>query len=166
VGDPRLLQLTDNRAPIPPGRWDLLAVPPDGYYVSQFSGSGRDRPRPDGWNEVAIQSYSFVRIAISGGGGALHGVVKAGGEPVEGAPVFLEAWDPDNRKRLLELRTTRTDSSGRYVFTGLAPGTYRVMSSFEYLAPDPASIDLASPHTVQAEAHSDLAMDLDLYGLR
>ncbi|MDP9171858.1 MAG: carboxypeptidase-like regulatory domain-containing protein [Acidobacteriota bacterium] len=166
AGDAQLLKIASGRATIAPGRWEMIAIPPEGSYVSQFSPASRDKPRPDGWNEVAIQSYTFVRIAISGSASALHGVVRAAGETVEGAPVFLEAWDPETRRRLIELRTTRTDPPGSYTFTGLAPGTYRLMSSFEYLAPDSAAIDLALPHTLKIEPHADLALDLDLFGLR
>jgi hypothetical protein len=92
--------------------------------------------------------------------------VKVSGEPAVGAPVFLEAWNPDTRKRLTELRFTRTGIDGSYRIESLAPGTYRMLATFEYLAPDSAAMDLAGAQTVNIEGHADLQLDLDLYGGR
>jgi hypothetical protein len=83
-----------------------------------------------------------------------------------GAPVYLEAWDPETRKRLTDLRVVRTDVRGAYRFQSLAPGTYRVLSTFEYQMPESASMDLAGAQSVRVEARNDLQMDLDLYGIR
>ena len=44
----------------------------------------------------------------------MHGVVKESGSPASWAPVFLETWDPIERKRLVDLRETRADIRGNY----------------------------------------------------
>ena len=168
VGPASVLQLTNNSALLAPGRWEVMLLPPPGYYASGFSGSGyvRSRTRPDGWNEFLVNDYSSVRFTLSGGPGEMHGLVKSYGDPVGGAPVYLEAYDPETRKRVVDLRMVRTDVHGVYRFQSLAPGIYRVLSTFEYQMPDTASMDLAGAQSVRVEARSDLQMDLDLYGIR
>ena len=169
VGEPAALRVANNRALLTPGRWELMPTPPPGYYVSGFSGSPPGRgevSRPDGWNEVAAAYYSSIRFTLSSGPGAVHGVVKSSGETVAGAPVYLEAYDPVTRKRVTDLRTVRTDMRGLYRFESLAPGVYRVLSTFEYRSPDSAEMEMAGAQTASVAASGDLAVDLDLYVIR
>jgi len=143
----------------------LLAVPPSGYYVTAFSPARNPRSRPDTWNEIVVGAgYNRVRILLSGGASALHGLVKFGGDVTGGAPVFLETWDPNTKTRLADLRSTRADMRGNYRFEGLAPGAYRVVSTYEYLAPDTAAMDLLGAKAIVIEGHSDLQTDVILYG--
>jgi hypothetical protein len=169
VGPAILLPLTNNGALLAPGRWETSLLPQPGYYVSGFYGPGfgRSQTRSDGWNEFLSNGMGpSVRFTLSGGPGELHGVVKSGSDPVAGAPVYLEAYDPETRTRLLDLRTVRTDIHGLYRFQGLAPGIYRVLSTFEYQMPDSASMELAGAQSVRVEARGALQLDLDLYGIR
>jgi hypothetical protein len=170
VGAVQMVPLTDDRALLPPGRWELMLNPPFGFYVSAFS-SPTSRPsagnlRPDGWNEIFLNGFGLMRFSLTGGPGSVHGMVTAAGDAVAGAPVYLEAYDPVNRKRLTDLRSARADLRGMYRFDGLAPGLYRVLATFEYDAPDSATLDLAGARQIQIEARSDLQSDLDLYGER
>jgi hypothetical protein len=108
-----------------------------------------------------------VLFRLSSSPGTLHGTVTASGhEPVPGAPVYLELYDVDARKRLIDVREARADIRGQYQFVGLAPGHYRIVSTFEFLAPDSATMELASPRTVQIEEGRDTPLDLDLYVIR
>src|SRR5262249_10085128 len=82
---------------LPPGRWELMAIPPQGYCVVEFGyrrprSEGVEPPRPDGWNEVLIGSYpNPLRFVLSSNPGGLHGFVSGlSREAVNGAPVFLE----------------------------------------------------------------------------
>jgi hypothetical protein len=150
-----------------PGGWDLLFIPDPGSYVSSFNGASFARnqhTRPDGWNEIIVQGFNSVRYGITAGGGTLAGIVKQAGDPVLGAIVFLEAYDPASRTRLAELRATRADAQGRWHFEGLPPGTYRVFATFEYNNPDSAAFELAGAATVQVDAHSSVTRELELYG--
>lgn len=163
------LKLQDNRAALALGRWELMMLPPSGYYVSAIAGNSQPpgrTGRPDAWNETEIRSFSSLRFALSAGGGGLRGVVKAAGEPVPGAPVYLEAYDPTYRKRLTDLRVIRTDMRGEYRFDGLAPGTYRVLATFEYQTPDSAVMEIAAATSVRIEAHGNVQADLALYEQR
>lgn len=137
-----------------PGRWQVSLLPPPGYCVSGFNGPGfgRRRTRPDGWNEFLSNGRGpLVWFMLSGGPGEMHGVVKSYGDPVVGAPVDLEAYDPETRTRVTDLRPVRADIHGLYRFQGLAPGIYRVLSTFEYQMPDSASMELAGAQSVRVE---------------
>ena len=83
-----------------------------------------------------------------------------------GAPVYLEGWDSVAKKRVGELRVTRTDARGQYTFPNLAPGGYRILSTFEYAAPDSEQMISSGASELTLEAHSDTARDLDLYVIR
>jgi hypothetical protein len=169
VGEPEILHLTNGYVPMRPGRWEYLLTPPPGYYVSEFSGGvfGRGAAqRPDGWNEASASAYSSIRFTLNGGPGVVHGTVKSLGDPAAGAPVYLEAYDPAERRRLLDLRTVRTDTRGQYRFEGLAPGIYRVASTYEYRSPDIAQMEMAGAQTVTVAQSGDQTADLELYEIR
>jgi hypothetical protein len=93
----------------------------------------------------------------------VHGVVKSRGEPVVGAPVFLESSDLEPLRRVAETSMTRTDLTGHYSFTGLAPGSYRLLSSFEYAAVDSTIMSRTNTESVKVEDSHDVQQDLDLY---
>ena len=163
---PVVLPLTNSRAMLFPGRWELRLSPPPGLYVSGFSGLRPEaNSHPEGWNEITISTFGLVKFSLSAGGGSVHGIVKTAGDAVVGAPVHLEAYDPVSRRRVTDLQTMRTDLRGAYRFDGLTPGIYRVLATFEYQAPDASAIDQAGARQVQIEARSDLQLDLDLYTL-
>jgi carboxypeptidase family protein len=162
-----------SRVKLPPGRWELMAIPPAGYCVVGFGYSrsraeGVERSRPDGWNEVVITNGSNpVRFVFSHSPGGLHGLVSGiVREPVGGAPVFLEGYDPESRRRLTDLRMVFTDAQGHYQFTGLAPGAYRLLSTFEFQSPDSAAMENAGAKLVTIEEGRDLPQDLDLSVIR
>ena len=149
------------------GRWELALSPLAGYYVSAFSGPGYEKTaasRPDGWNEIVVGQNGAVVFTLTPGPGSLTGtVVTAEHQPAVSAPVFLEAYDPDARRRVKDVATTRADIRGAYRFTGLAPGVYRVMSTFDYQLPDEPEMERAQPKVVKIEAGRAMTQDLDLY---
>jgi hypothetical protein len=163
-GKAEVVRLTNNHASMLPGRWDLALAPTPGYYAARFTGPPPQfRARADGWNEVTVTTPapvpSAIQFVLSSRPGAVHGTVTGPGrDPVPGAPVYLEAYDLEARRRLNDLRTTRTDLRGQYQFYGLAPGNYRVVSSFEFQAPDSAALDTMRPATVKVEEGQDAAI--------
>jgi hypothetical protein len=168
-GPPETLRLTQAPLKLLPGRWDLSLAPTASYYAAAFSGPSNERMergRPDGWNEIVLSGpgQETVKFVLSPTPATVHGVVtNASHDPVTGVLVFLEAYDPDSRKRLMDVRVTRTDTRGQYQFAGLAPGSYRMLSSFEFQMPDSAALDAANARLVKAEEARDLPVDLDLY---
>ncbi|HLK66302.1 MAG TPA: carboxypeptidase-like regulatory domain-containing protein [Bryobacteraceae bacterium] len=163
------LRVLQGAVRIMPGRWELSMAPSASYYVAGFSGPRNDsmeRVRPDGWNEIMLlgPGQELVKFVLSSTPARIHGTVSnTNHDPVAGVPVFLEAYDPATRRRLTDLRVTQTDIRGQYQFFGLAPGNYRILSSFEFQTPETAALDAANAHSVQTEEGRDLPVDLDLY---
>jgi hypothetical protein len=162
AGTANPVPLARGRASLLGGRWEVMMTPPSGYYVSGLT--GLPGVRADGW--VECRSPGSVRFQLAGGPGAVRGVVKSSGDPVIGAPVYLEGWDAAAKKRIADLRTTRTDLRGQYAFTGLAPGDYRILSTFEYAAPDAEAMAAADSAGIALQAHSEATRDLELYVIR
>jgi hypothetical protein len=150
-----------------PGRWELLLTPPPSQYVSNFSGPPDDQGRshPEGWNTILLTASAMARFVVSTGAGSIHGVVTASGQPAVGAPVFLEPYDPVQRTRVADLRTVRADERGQYRFSGLAPGAYRILSSFDFRTPEPLELN-AVARTMNIESGDNQTADLDLYVVR
>jgi len=163
VGSADVLQLENGRARLAPGPWQFALQPSPTFYASGFSApvTARGPVRADGWNDaLAGRPYRFTLSASPGG---VHGVIKSRGQPVVGAPVFLESSDIEPLRRIAETSVTRTDVNGYYSFTGLAPGNYRLLSSFEYATVDAAIMSRANTQSVKIEDAHDLQQDLDLY---
>jgi hypothetical protein len=171
VRDVQVVKLVDRRASLAAGPWEFAIAPLDGHYVSAFMSSGGYRPRKhsEGWNDMVVvpRPYgNFARFSFSSGSGALHGAVSDAGDPVVGAPVFLEPVDVEPERRITEAFVTTTDTRGQYRFSGLAPGRYRVLSSFEYQMPDSRIMTEAHAKDLQIDVRGDATADLDLYVIR
>jgi len=169
--EPSSVPLRNGAATIPIGRWEVMLLPPDGYYVSAVSGSvsAANRWRPDGWQEVTSPppaGFGGVRFTVSAGPSAIHGAVKGSDGPVSGVPVYLEAYNQTAGSRVADLRTAITDMHGQYRLDGLASGTYRILGTFEYLSPDVEVMGAAGAQLMTLDAHSDVARDLELYIIR
>ena len=162
-----VLPIQNGTAILPIGRWEVMLQPPSGYYVSRVSGavSTAIRWRPDGWQEVISPTNYGLRFTVSAGPSSIHGIVRTSADPVAGAPVYLEAYNTTENKRVADLRTAVSDIDGRYRFEGLAPGTYRILGTFEYLSPDVHTMTDTGAQPVTLDAHTDLARDLELYDI-
>jgi uncharacterized surface anchored protein len=55
---------------------------------------------------------------------------------------------------------------GQYNFVGLAPGTYRLVSTFEYQSPQTADIDAMTPRVFKVEEGRDQQQDPDVWVIR
>ena len=167
VGAAREVRLSAlGRVQLFPGRWEIMVQPPAGYYVASFSPRVRNSSAvPQGWNEVLISGYSRISASLSSGPGSLQGTVHISNMPAIAAPVFLETWDPVTRARLTELQKTRTDVQGNYKFGGLAPGNYRLLSTFEYTSPDPQAFDVDETRGIRVESATNAQVDLELSGM-
>ena len=167
---PEKQKISNGRGTVTQGRWQFRIVPNANYVAMDFRGCRGERPeggRADSWNEVIIDQRScFIAYTLSSHPSTVRGTVANGHDPAPGAPVFLEPWDPKNRKRLGEPRTVRTDARGQYELIGLAPGTYRLVSTFEYQNPEAADIDDMRPRTILVEEGRDQQQDIDLFVIR
>jgi hypothetical protein len=166
TGPTEKLEVTNGYATLLPGTWEAKLDPPAGYYVSGFFGPSfvrTSRTRVDGWNEYTSNRYTGLRFTVTAATSAIHGTVKSGSNPAAGAPVYLEAWDTVAKVRVGELRVMRTDTRGQFAFTALGPGTYRILSTFEYAAPDSATMESAGAASVLVAAKEDVSKDIDLW---
>lgn len=166
-GETQFLRLVNNRRKFSPGRWEFALAPNYAFYLAGFVGPGGGT-RSAGWNETLLnEGDATVKFVLSLSPGAVHGVVtNAAHEKVAGAPVFLEPYDAERRRRIGDLRSTRTDVHGEFQFAGLAPGSYRVASTFEFRTPDAGNLDAAGAATVQVAEGVDTAAEVVLYGAR
>jgi hypothetical protein len=169
-GPVETLRMTNGAASLIQGRWQLMLAPSAAYVATDFRGPRGERPegsRADGWNEITVDRNGSVRMVVSNKPGGVHGAVTMGAhEPAGGVPVFLEAYDETTHRRVVDLRSTRTDMRGQYNFVGLAPGTYRLVGTFEYQSPLTGDIDAMSPRVFQVEEGRDQQQDLDVYVIR
>lgn len=146
TGTPQTLRAP---AALAPGRWQVALAPTPSYYAARFLG-GRGA-RPDGWNEVELNTGTNAEIefVLAPHAAAVHGVVQERGKPVAGVPVYLDAEG-------LDPRMTRTDTEGRYEFYGIAPGPYRVLATFDAFAGEAA-------RAVELQEGQDQPLELALY---
>jgi hypothetical protein len=146
-----------------PGPWQFAMAPNSTYYAVAFETS---HGHADGWNDAMISGQSIaLKFVLSANPGAVHGTVTSSSQGVSGAPVFLEALDLEPARRLAAVLTVRAGAHGEFAFTGLAPGRYRLLSTFEYRSPDSAALDAAGAAVVNIEAGKNLKQDLSLYVL-
>jgi hypothetical protein len=152
------------------GRWQLRIAPDQSLVATDFRGPRGEQPDggfANGWNEITVTNNGMLSYTLSNKPAAIRGTVTTGAhDPVSGAPVFLEPWDRVNSKRLMDPIIVRTGVQGQYQLAGLAPGTYRLFSTFEYLYPEESDIEAMSPRLLIVEEGRDQQQDLDLYIIR
>ncbi len=155
---------------LPPGRWEFAIDPSSVLYASGFQTNGSPVPgRADGWNADMIVSgvgVNTVKFVLSNSPGSVHGAVTLGTQQALGAPVFLESSEIEPARRFREPFMIRTNTRGQYQFSGLAPGEYRLLATFEYQSPTAAEFDLARAVTIKIEESRDLQQDLNLFVAR
>jgi Carboxypeptidase regulatory-like domain len=146
---------------VPVGRWELLLEPPEGYYVSSTFPYIR-AGRLDGWLEVTTRPRMTIGFRLSDGAASVTGVVK----DAPYAPVYLEPYDTRQRQRAGELKAVRADAQGRYRFSNLAPGAWRLLATYEYLMPDSDVFDTAQAVAVTVTPSGGGSKDLELWVIR
>jgi len=72
------------------------------------------------------------------------------------APAFLELEELEPGTHLIALRSARTDLQGRYRFSGLPPGRYRLLSSFDFERPSAQDMEAARADEVSLKESSDI----------
>jgi hypothetical protein len=130
--------------------------------------TARDYPASsptNGWNEVFLPGGRDIdlKVVLSRAVAALYGKVTSSGKAAAGAPVFLEPFDLESGAGLTTVRTARTDLQGRYHFTGLAPGRYQVLSSFDFNQPTSEEMEAAHAVTIAVKEGTETSKDLELF---
>jgi protocatechuate 3,4-dioxygenase beta subunit len=98
----------------------------EGWYVKSAR-MGSDDILADGLQIEKGQGGGAIQVVVSNSSAQLEGSVKKDGIALVGARVRLKP-DPETAFNRLRARSTSTDQSGRFAFTGVAPGQYRVLA--------------------------------------
>lgn len=126
-----------------PGIWEIRAITGPEHYVEGMAGlyPNSSSSRSDDW--FAVRLGTMLRVTLSAAPASVRGVVSTNGNTIAGAPVFLEWRNSQLREPELRLFGTRTDMRGNYSFNGLAPGEYRLLSSFDFDPEDTVEMNRA-----------------------
>ena len=152
--------------PLPPGPWEIsVTPPPEMYVVSITTRDYSASPPTNGWKEVFVAGGRDVdvKVVLSAAVATLYGKVTNSGNAAAGAPIFLEPFDLESGAGLTTMRAARTDLQGRYHFTSLAPGRYRVLSSFDFDHPTSEEMEEARAVTIALKEGSETSKDLELF---
>ncbi len=98
---------------------------PAGLYVKEIRYNGSRVESTVTLNGSALAQQIVVELADRPA--AVTGVVKQGDNPADGAWVVLEKW-PSQTGNYWNRRPVAADENGKFQFTGLAPGEYRVFA--------------------------------------
>jgi protocatechuate 3,4-dioxygenase beta subunit len=136
--------------PLLPGHWEFTLQPGPSYYLVSIANEEDKTPpaRLDGWFPLDIGNAPRLRVTLSAKPASISGVVSSSSRPVIGAPVFLQQLNPDAPELPLQSWSGRADAQGSFSFTGLAPGSYRLMSSFDVDFDDPLARDKSAALTL------------------
>jgi protocatechuate 3,4-dioxygenase beta subunit len=165
--DGPVIPVVPNRTILTPGNWEIAISSAAAYFpvaVLPLYGPILVSPtsRADGWNPFLASVNPGIRVLLSNHPAGLHGkVVFSRNSPAAEVPVFLETVDLDPNE-LPQVRQTRTDQNGIYRFTGLPPGSYRVVSSYDADPTNRLSIEAAHPRNVSLREGADEAQDLEI----
>jgi hypothetical protein len=159
------------RATLGPGHWEFAVVPPEGTYVESMTNAANlRRPQstalhPPDWFDLFFESrgYSMVAIALADQAAAMRGTVAKDGDAVPGAPVFLWPVDENARRSLHGFRQLIADVDGHFRFTGLPPGDYRMLATFDVTEIDEEKLDEARATTVHVDAGGAAQAELALW---
>jgi hypothetical protein len=152
-----------------PGHWLMSAQVGATQYVESIAGSASARDRhatqPSDAFEVMIGPGSTrIVVAISDRAGQWEGSVAGpDSKPVPGAPVFLWPVPEAARRSIGGAKLVLADSSGHYQFSGLPPGDYRVLASFDLSEVDEEILDAARAPVTRLDAGQRITADLPLW---
>ncbi len=161
--------LSAERTVLSEGRWELLVQTPPQFYPVSISDTRRSSAhgRADVWTEIVPMGGRIpqkIRVSVSAKPGSVRGkVTGSGNNPAIGAPVYLEPMDDEGQRRLMDPRVAIAGLHGDYVFSGLPPGRYRLVSSFDFEAPDEQTMEYARPKAVVVKEGGEAVQDLELY---
>ena len=123
-----------------PGPLEFTVRPGPSHYLVSIQNDADKSPPPasiEGWFALDIGNAPRLHITLSAKPASVSGLVSSAAQPIIGAPVFLQLINPDAPELALQSWTARADAQGNFTFTGLAPGAYRLMSSYDVDFDDP-----------------------------
>ena len=151
--------------PLLPGNWEFAASGPTDVYVAEVRNAVA---AGDSYNvHVILGQSKEVTVVFGSQPGTLTGkVTTSDGLSAIGAPVFLNAVEADLRSRLGGVRMVRCNEKGEYRFSGLAPGRYEIISSFDIQDPGEAQWPLGSGRPVTIDQNGKTQLDISVQEIR
>ena len=169
----------------PAGSGDLIEIKP-GMRLAPGNYEAAPRPPPAQWTEAVSLGYARTRadeethpdwflvryqywqttglqVTYAGPAAKVRGQVTDQDKPVAGVAVFLWPDKPETRRSIGGPRRTQTGSDGRFEFIGLAPGSYRLISSYELTAVDEDSLAPMPTQSLNLEKGQAASVSLTLY---
>lgn len=154
-----------------PRYWEFTAIAPDGTFVQSMTNQwGLRRAQsgvaePPDWFDLFFDArgYSMVTITLSDQAATMQGSVMQDSKGVAGASVFLWPTDENARRSLHGFRQTSADIDGHFSFSGLPPGDYRMLATFDVTDIDDEKLDEAHAITVHVDAGSASQAELTLW---
>jgi hypothetical protein len=149
-----------------PGHWVMNATVGPTQYVEEIQGSsfGRRLNQPPDTFDVMIQGYTRISVRVSDQAAQMEGsVLGADSKPVPGAPVFIYAVTESARRSIGGSRQTVTGIDGRYQLTGLPPGDYRIIATFDIREIDADILDNARIDVTRLAIGEKKTADLPLW---
>jgi protocatechuate 3,4-dioxygenase beta subunit len=165
--DGPVVPLLDGRTILAPGNWEIAVSTSYNYYpvaVASLQQAGVYVPqgRADGWNLFTSQGTPGIRVALSTHPATVHGRVSFSvNNPAPGVPVYLETLD-GNPEEPPQVRTARTDAEGNYIFSGLPPGRYGLISSYDADPTSRRSLSEAHPRAISLRESANESQDLKI----
>lgn len=117
-----------------PGHYELMVQTSPKHYAQsiRMNFTGQPVTKQDGWFGMDFGNQVRLAVTLSDTPASIAGRVTASGKPVAGAVVYLELFTRAAVETRLQLWTTRSDHTGKYQFAGLTPGSYRLISTFDF----------------------------------
>jgi len=153
-----------------PGHWEFTVRPASSEYLvaiqnqgdaSSSSPAATPPPPPyDGWFALDIGNAPALKVTLSPKPASITGVVSSPAGAKPGAPVYLELLNPEALEVPIQSWNTRADAQGRYTFSGLPPGSYRLLSGFDLDLDDPVTWHNASAATAREGDSVNRPLDL------
>jgi hypothetical protein len=128
----------------------------EGWYVKSAR-QGADDILAKGLEVGKGDGGGTIQVVVSNNGAELAGSITQDDKPTIGARVRLTP-DPETRYNRLQSRTASTDQGGRFSFTGLAPGQYRVVAKAS--GPDRDNVLSSDPKSVSLSEHDHKTIEL------
>ena len=158
------------RTTLAPGHWELNANVGENQYVesiaNQFSPPRRRNipERLSYWFPIFLETRGngYIRVTISDRAGTIAGTVTSNSQNVPGVPVFLYPVAEAARKSV-GVKQLLSNTEGGFQFTGLPPGDYRLLATFDINEVDEQILEEAKAPTIRVDASQTSAPRLELW---